>query len=84
MEAGTKPSSEQIEQEIAELLDREIFEPPQEFADQALLNDESVYEEAAEDPPAWWAAQSKELLNWHEDFDESLDESETLESVEGC
>jgi acetyl-CoA synthetase len=75
MEAGTKPSSEQIEQEIGELLDREIFEPPQEFVEQALLSDESVYEEAAKDPPAWWAAQSKELLHWHEDFDEVLDES---------
>jgi acetyl-CoA synthetase len=75
MEAGTKPSSEQIEQEIAELLDREIFEPPQEFAEQALLSDESVYEEAAKDPQAWWAEQSRDLLDWHEDFDEVLDES---------
>jgi acetyl-CoA synthetase len=75
MEAGTKPSSEQIEQEIGELLEREIFEPPQEFVEQALLNDESVYEEAAKDPPSWWAAQSKELLHWHADFDQVLDES---------
>src|ERR687896_635780 len=75
MEAGTKPSSEQIEQEIAELLDRETFEPPQEFVEQALLSDESVYEEAAKDPVAWWAGQSKELLDWDQDFDEVLDDS---------
>ncbi|HEX2233266.1 MAG TPA: acetate--CoA ligase [Thermoleophilaceae bacterium] len=75
MEAGTKPSSEQIEQEIGELLDRETFEPPDEFAEQALLNDESVYEEAAKDPQAWWAEQSKELLHWHEEFSDVLDES---------
>jgi acetyl-CoA synthetase len=75
MEAGTKPSSEQIEQEIAELLDRVTFEPPQEFVEQALLNDESVYEEAARDSQAWWAAQSRELLDWQVDFSEVLDES---------
>jgi acetyl-CoA synthetase len=76
MEARTKPSSEQIEQEIGELLDREIFEPPQEFVEQALLSDESVYEEAAKDPQAWWAAQAKELIHWEDDFSEVLDESQ--------
>jgi acetyl-CoA synthetase len=75
MEAGTKPSSEQIEQEIGELLDRETFDPPPEFAEQALLNDESVYEEAAKDPQAWWAEQSRGLLHWHEEFSDVLDES---------
>jgi acetyl-CoA synthetase len=75
MEAGTKPSSEQIEQEIGELLERETFEPPEEFAEQALLNDESIYEEAARDPQAWWAEQSKELLHWHEEFNDVLDDS---------
>jgi len=75
MEAGTKPSSEQIEKEIGELLEREIFEPPKEFVENALLNDESVYEDAAHDPPAWWAEQSRELLHWEADFGEALDES---------
>jgi hypothetical protein len=50
MEASTKPSGEQLEQELAELLDQELFEPPKEFVEQALINDESVYEEAAKDP----------------------------------
>ena len=36
MEAGTRPTSEQIEQEIGELLERETFEPPQEFAENAV------------------------------------------------
>src|SRR3954447_7277362 len=75
MEAGTKPSSEEIEKEIGELIDQEYFEPPTEFVENALINDESIYEEAAEDPPAWWAKQSKELLHWHEEFDEALDDS---------
>jgi acetyl-CoA synthetase len=75
MEAGTKPTSEQIEQEIGELLERETFEPPEEFAEQALLSDDSIYEEAARDPQAWWAEQSKELLHWHEEFNDVLDDS---------
>jgi acetyl-CoA synthetase len=76
MEAGTKPTSEQIEQEIGELLERETFEPPEQFAEQALLSDESIYEEAAKDPQAWWAEQSKELLHWHEEFGDVLDDSD--------
>src|SRR5215210_7842867 len=75
MEAGTKPSSDQIEKEIGELLEREVFEPPEQFAERALIKDESVYEEAAQDPPAWWAKQSKELLHWHEAFEDGLDDS---------
>ena len=35
MEASTKPSVEQIEREIGDLLDQEIFEPPAEFAEKA-------------------------------------------------
>jgi acetyl-CoA synthetase len=75
MEAGTKASSEEIEQLLEGLIDQEIFEPPKEFTENALIQDESVYEEAAEDPPAWWAKQSKDLLHWHEDFDKALDDS---------
>jgi acetyl-CoA synthetase len=76
MEASTKPSGEQLEQELAELLDQELFEPPKEFVEQALINDESVYDEAAKDPAGWWAKQSQELLHWETPFDEALDESE--------
>jgi acetyl-CoA synthetase len=75
MEAGTKSSSDQIEKELGELIDQEYFEPPKEFVEKALIQDESVYEEAAADPPAWWAKQSKELLHWHEEFDTALDDS---------
>ena len=44
MEGTTKASAEQIEQELAELLDREIFEPPADFREKALIQDESLYE----------------------------------------
>src|SRR3954451_7503807 len=76
MEAGTKPSGEELEQQLGDLLDQEIFEPPKEFVEKALINDESVYEEAAKDPEAWWAKQSKELLDWEQTFEQTLDESE--------
>jgi acetyl-CoA synthetase len=76
MEAGTKPSGEQLEQELGELLDQELFEPPKEFVEKALINDESVYEEASKDPEAWWAKQSQELLHWEQRFETALDESE--------
>jgi acetyl-CoA synthetase len=75
MEATTKPSAEQIERELGELIDQEIFEPPKEFCEKALISDESVYEEAARDPETWWAKQA-EALDWFEPWDQVLDESE--------
>ena len=50
MEGSTKASADQIEQELEQLLDQELFEPPAEFREHALISDESVYEEAAKDP----------------------------------
>src|SRR5215208_3264193 len=76
MEGITKASAEQIEQELAELLDQDIFEPPADFREKALIQDESVYEEAGRDPEAWWAKQSEELLDWAEPWDTVLDESD--------
>ena len=75
MEATTKPTSDQVEQEIGALLDQERFEPPDDFREKALISDESVHEEAARDPEAWWAKQA-EALDWFEPWDEVLDESE--------
>src|ERR687895_73118 len=75
MEATTKPSSEQVEREIGELLDQETFEPPSGFRDKALIGDMSAHEEAAGDPEGWWAKQA-EALHWFEQWDTVLDESE--------
>ena len=75
MEASTKPSAEQVERELAELLDQETFEPPAGFREQALIADESVHEEAERDPDAWWAKQA-EALDWFERWDTVLDDSE--------
>src|SRR5919109_2378458 len=75
MEGTTRASAEQIEQELEQLLDQEVFEPPGEFREHALISDESVYEEASSDPEAYWAKQAEELLDWAEPWDTVLDES---------
>ena len=75
MEASTKPSSEQVEKEIGAILDQETFDPPNGFRDKALIADESEHEKAARDPQAWWAEQAK-ALDWFEEWEEILDESE--------
>ncbi len=62
-------------QELSELLDVERFEPPPEFAANALLSDAGIYEEAAADPEAWWLRQATELLDWEQEPSQSLDES---------
>jgi acetyl-CoA synthetase len=75
MEASTKPSSEQVEKALAAILDQETFDPPNGFRDRALIDDESEHEKAARDPQGWWAEQAK-ALDWFEEWDEVLDESE--------
>src|SRR4051812_46206404 len=52
-----------LEQELGELLERERFDPPEDFVRQALITDMSVHEEAAKDPVAWWRAQA-DALEW--------------------
>ncbi len=75
MEGGTKVSAEQLERELGELLERETFDPPEDFVRDALIKDESAYEEAEKDPEGWWAKQA-EALDWFEPWDTVLDESE--------
>ncbi len=75
MEAGGTPVGEELEREIERLLDQEAFEPPAEFAEQALLADPEVYERAARDPLGWWERCAEEL-DWVERWDQVLDESE--------
>jgi len=62
-----------IEKAIEALLEeRRTFKPPEDFADQANINDASVYESASEDPDAWWASQA-ERLDWFEKWDTVLE-----------
>jgi acetyl-CoA synthetase len=74
MEVTTGKSRDGLEQALGELLDRELFEPPDQFRDQALVGDESLHAEASRDPEAWWAKLASEL-EWFEEWDTVLDES---------
>jgi acetyl-CoA synthetase len=65
---------DQLDRELAELLDVERFEPPAEFREQALLKDPAVYEEASRDPLGWWTRQAEEL-HWFRPWDTVLDDS---------
>jgi len=72
--AAESHEGEELDHELAELLDVERFEPPAEFRAQALLKDPEVYERAARDPEAWWAEQA-EQLHWFEPWHTVLDDS---------
>ncbi|MGI9082092.1 MAG: AMP-binding protein, partial [Thermoleophilaceae bacterium] len=74
-EGTAAPAPEELEGEIAELLERERFDPPAGFAERALLNDPKVYEEAAADPEGWWAGHAGDL-HWFEPWHTVLDDSE--------
>jgi acetyl-CoA synthetase len=66
---------EELDRELAELLEVERFEPAPEFREQALLKDPAVYEEAARDPQRWWARQAEEL-HWFRGWDTVLEDSD--------
>src|ERR1043165_315114 len=61
-----------LEQEIGELLDQETFGPPKSGYS---LTDDSIYEQANADIPAWWAQQARERLDWATPFEQVLDDS---------
>jgi acetyl-CoA synthetase len=72
--AGGASAGEQLDRELASLLEVERFDPPAEFREQALLKDAGVYEQAARDPQEWWARQA-EQLHWFRKWDQVLDDS---------
>jgi acetyl-CoA synthetase len=67
-------SGEDLDRELAGLLDVERFPPPAAFAEHALLSDPEVYEGAADDPQAWWVEQARQL-HWFKEWDQVLDDS---------
>jgi acetyl-CoA synthetase len=73
LEATTK--RDELARELESLLAVERFEPPDKFRERALLDDPSVYEEAARDPEAWWERQAGEL-HWFKRWDQVLDWSD--------
>src|SRR3954447_11062776 len=70
------PTGSALEERLEELLDVETFDPPEEFAQAALLKDPKIYEEAEGDWKGWWHKQATELLDWFEEPKETLDESD--------
>jgi acetyl-CoA synthetase len=65
---------ESLERKLEQMLEIETFEPPDEFREHALISDESVYDEAERDPVAWWEEQAR-ALDWFEDWNTALDDS---------
>jgi acetyl-CoA synthetase len=76
MSAGPEEAEgEQLDRELAGLLEVETFEPSPQFRSSARLSDPAVYEQAARDPQAWWARQAGEL-DWFRKWDTVLDDSD--------
>ena len=48
------------------------FAPPQEFRSKANVRDESLRREAENDSERFWARIARELVHWHQPFQETL------------
>jgi acetyl-CoA synthetase len=73
--ATEQDASDELERELASLLDIETFAPPGEFRERALLNDPEVYARAERDWQGWWAEQAG-ALEWFEPWQTVLDDSD--------
>ncbi|AFK18591.1 acetate--CoA ligase [Haloferax mediterranei ATCC 33500] len=58
----------------ARLVEQAEFEPTAEFVEQANVSDPSIYEEFEENWPECWE-RAAEMLDWDDDYDEVLDDS---------
>ncbi len=72
--ATERSAADELEQELASLLDVETFPPPEAFGERALLSDPAVYERAEADWQGWWAEQA-EQLDWFAPWETIVDES---------
>src|SRR3954470_11206214 len=64
-----------LESQIGELLDQERFEPPKDFAENAVVSDSEIFEKADQDYEGFWAEQA-EALDWSQKWDQVLDWSD--------
>ncbi len=71
---STETSPQDLESQLADLLDVETFEPPDDFRERALVTDMSLHEEAASDPAAWWRKIAGEL-DWFTEPTQGLDDA---------
>src|SRR5581483_5355582 len=67
-------SEQDLEHELASLLDIERFPPPDAFKANALLSDPAIYAEADADWQAWWVKNARNL-HWFKEWDQVLDDS---------
>ncbi|HSD23128.1 MAG TPA: acetate--CoA ligase [Solirubrobacterales bacterium] len=72
---ATEVKTEDLEKRLESMLEIEKFPPPEDFRKQALVQDESMYEEAEKDLEGFWARQAEELVDWAEKPTQILDES---------
>jgi acetyl-CoA synthetase len=72
---ATEVKGEELEKQLESMLEIEKFPPPEDFRRQALVQDESMYEEAERDLEGFWAKQADELVDWAEKPTQVLDES---------
>jgi acetyl-CoA synthetase len=66
-------SDEDVQLE-ARLEEQEVFEPPESFVEQANVTDEGIYEEFEDNWPECWEG-AADLLDWEEEYDQVLDDS---------
>src|SRR5438067_11268068 len=65
--------SVEVERDLEVLLkDEEVFEPLEDFVEEANFSDESIYDEAEKDFEAWWEGWAKEL-DWFEPWQTVLE-----------
>jgi acetyl-CoA synthetase len=64
-----------LESRLEQLLEQETFSPPEGFREQAVVSDESIYEEADKDYEGFWEQQA-EALEWEQKWDQVLDWSD--------
>src|SRR3954466_11223327 len=72
---ATELKTEDLEKQLESMLDIEKFPPPDDFRKNALVTDESMYDEAADDLEGFWQRQAEELIDWAEKPTQALDES---------
>jgi acetyl-CoA synthetase len=72
---ATKVSTADLEKQLDSMLDIEKFPPSDDFRKQALVTDESMYEEAAADLEGFWQRQADELIDWAKKPTQTLDET---------
>jgi acetyl-CoA synthetase len=55
--------------------EQELFPPPADFRERALLADPAIYDRAAREPLAWWSEQA-DRLHWFQRWQTVLDDSD--------